>query len=61
MERAMEHLMMAAKLNPQNAIAFRYLGHYYSRVLSEPQRALKCYQRVVTLDPDDVEAGVFLC
>lgn len=50
--------MIAAKLNPQNAAVFRYLGHYYARVSPEPQRALKCYQRAVALNPDDTDAGV---
>ncbi|KAK4424686.1 Tetratricopeptide repeat protein SKI3 [Sesamum alatum] len=60
-EKAVEHLMVAAKLNPQNAVAFRYLGHYYARIVPEPQRALKCYQRAVVLNPDDLEAGEALC
>lgn len=50
--------MVAAKLNPQNAAVFRYLGHYYVRVSPEPQRALKCYQRAISLNPDDSDAGV---
>lgn len=54
----MEHLVIAAKLNPQNGASFRYLGHYYTHVSSDPQRALKCYQRAITLNPDDSEAGV---
>ncbi|KAL3645407.1 hypothetical protein CASFOL_010587 [Castilleja foliolosa] len=60
-EKAVEHLMIAAKLNPQNAVAFRYLGHYYARVSPEPQRALKCYQRALALNPDDSEAGEAIC
>lgn len=59
-EKALEHFMVAAKLNPQNADAFRYLGHYYARVSPEPQRALKCYQRAVALNPDDSDAGVLI-
>ncbi|KAK4486866.1 hypothetical protein RD792_006174 [Penstemon davidsonii] len=58
-EKAVEHFVIAAKLNPQNGDAFRYLGHYYNR--PEPQRALKCYQRAVTLNPDDSEAGDAIC
>ncbi|KAL6529562.1 hypothetical protein OROGR_015185 [Orobanche gracilis] len=60
-EKAVEHLMIAAKLNPQNAAAFRYLGHYYARDSPEPQRALKCYQRALALNPDDSEAGEAIC
>ncbi|KAL8474407.1 hypothetical protein ACS0TY_031035 [Phlomoides rotata] len=60
-DKSMEHLMLAAKLNPQNAAAFRYLGHYYARFSPEPQRALKCYQRAVALNPDDSDAGEAIC
>ncbi|KAL3647168.1 hypothetical protein CASFOL_008136 [Castilleja foliolosa] len=60
-EKSVEHLMIAAKLNPQNAAAFKYLGHYYGRVSPEPQRALKCYQRAIALNPDDSEAGEAIC
>ncbi|GFP89520.1 tetratricopeptide repeat protein 37 [Phtheirospermum japonicum] len=60
-EKSVEHLMIAAKLNPQNAAAFRYLGHYYAHVLPDPQRALKCYQRALALNPDDSEAGEAIC
>ncbi|KAL7128860.1 hypothetical protein ABFS83_13G022300 [Erythranthe nasuta] len=60
-EKAVEHLMVAAKLNPQNGAAFRYLGHYYALVSPEPQRALKCYQRAVSLNPEDSDAGEAIC
>lgn len=56
--KAVEHFMISVKLNPQNAAAFRYLGNYYASVSPEPQRALKCYQRAVALNPDDSDAGV---
>lgn len=57
-EKAAEHFVKAAKLNPRNAVAFRYLGHYYARVSVDNQRALKCYQRAVSLNPDDSDSGV---
>lgn len=60
-EKAAEHFLIAAKLNPHNGTAFRYLGHYYSRLSIDYQRALKCYQRAVTLSPDDSESGEALC
>ncbi|KAJ6414247.1 hypothetical protein OIU84_006965 [Salix udensis] len=58
-EKAAEHLVVAVKLNPQNATAFKYLGHYYYEM--EKARALKCYQRAVSLNPDDFESGDALC
>lgn len=60
-EKAAEHFLMAAKLNPQNGEAFRYLGHYYSSESVDIQRALKCYQRAVSLNPDDSHSGEALC
>ncbi|KAK4753087.1 hypothetical protein SAY87_021885 [Trapa incisa] len=59
-ERAAEHFLISARLNPQNAAAFRYLGHYYGGT-RDSQRAIKCYQRAVTLNSDDQEAGEALC
>ncbi|XP_021717803.1 tetratricopeptide repeat protein SKI3-like isoform X1 [Chenopodium quinoa] len=60
-EKAAEHFLKAAKLNPQNGEAFRFLGHYYTCVCFDTQRALKCYQRAVTLNPDDSQSGEALC
>ncbi|XP_010932168.1 tetratricopeptide repeat protein SKI3 isoform X1 [Elaeis guineensis] len=59
-EKAAEHFLACAKLKPSEGAAFRFLGHYYSQV-SDAQRASKCYQRAVILNPDDFEAGEGLC
>ncbi|KAI3938059.1 hypothetical protein MKW98_018615 [Papaver atlanticum] len=60
--KAVEHLVISAKLNPNNGSAFRLLGHYYSRFsIKDTSRASKCYQRSLTLNPDDIEAGEALC
>ncbi|XP_052201463.1 tetratricopeptide repeat protein SKI3 isoform X2 [Diospyros lotus] len=60
-EKAAGHFLISAKLNPQNALAFRYLGHYYSRASDDSHRALKCYQRALALYPDDSDSGEALC
>ncbi|KAF9626718.1 hypothetical protein IFM89_038892 [Coptis chinensis] len=60
-EKAVENFVTSAKLNPNNGNAFRYLGHYYSQVSVDVQRASKCYQRAVNLNPNDAEAGEALC
>lgn len=57
-EKAAEHFVISAKLHPQNGAAFRYLGLYYAQVSADTQRALKCYQRAVSLNPDDSHSGV---
>ena len=59
-EKAAEYFIVSAKLNPKNGEAFKYLGHYYGRVSLDTQRALKCYQRAVSLNPDDSDSGVSL-
>lgn len=57
---ASEHFLAAAKLNPNDGVPFRFLGHHYARG-GDNQRAVKCYHRAVTLNPDDSEAGDTLC
>ncbi|KMZ74257.1 Tetratricopeptide repeat (TPR)-like superfamily protein, partial [Zostera marina] len=58
---AVDHFVLSAKLNPSNGAAFRYLGHYYGGVSADKSRAAKCYQRAVSINPDDYEAGEGLC
>lgn len=58
---AAEHFVKSAKLNPENGVTFRYLGDYYAHVSVDSQRAIKCYQRAVTLNPDDSDAGEAMC
>ncbi|VAH17868.1 unnamed protein product [Triticum turgidum subsp. durum] len=59
-EEEAERLLAAAKLNPNDGGHFRSLGHHYARA-GDAQRAARCYQRAVALDPDDAEAGEALC
>ncbi|XP_019423132.1 PREDICTED: tetratricopeptide repeat protein SKI3 [Lupinus angustifolius] len=61
-EKAAQHFIISAKLNPNNGQVFKYLGHYYSSIISsDTQRAIKCYQRAVALNPLDSNAGEALC
>ncbi|KAL2349572.1 hypothetical protein Fmac_003572 [Flemingia macrophylla] len=60
-EKAAEHFILSAKLNPKNGESFKYLGHYYGGVSLDTHRAIKCYQRAVVLNPDDSESGEALC
>ncbi|XP_062200574.1 tetratricopeptide repeat protein SKI3 isoform X2 [Phragmites australis] len=57
---AAENFLAAAKLNPNDGVPFRFLGHHYARG-GDTQRGAKCYQRAVALNPDDAEAGEALC
>ncbi|AEE35867.1 Tetratricopeptide repeat protein SKI3 [Arabidopsis thaliana] len=60
-EKAAEHFVLSAKSDPNNAVAFKYLGHYYSRVTLDLNRAAKCYQRAVLINPNDSDSGEALC
>ncbi|RKO90825.1 hypothetical protein BDK51DRAFT_28769, partial [Blyttiomyces helicus] len=51
------HLLRAAKLDPNLALAFTHLGHYYSLVEQDAARAIKCYRRSLALDPADEDAS----
>ncbi|KAG0225716.1 hypothetical protein B0O80DRAFT_405545 [Mortierella sp. GBAus27b] len=53
-------LIAAARLDPQCAGAFTYLGHYYREVVQDATRAEKCYQHAFSLDPREGDAGRFL-
>ncbi|KAJ3694701.1 hypothetical protein LUZ60_000078 [Juncus effusus] len=60
-EKAAESFLAAAKLNPNDERPFVFLGRFYKQVAGDSQRAGKCYQRAVTLNPDDLQAGEGLC
>lgn len=64
-EKAAEQFVVAAKLKPEieKGGAFRYLGIYYAGLDSQShsQRALKCFQKAVSLNPDDSLSGEALC
>ncbi|KAK3822830.1 MAG: hypothetical protein J3Q66DRAFT_135448 [Benniella sp.] len=53
-------LIAAARLDPQCAGAFTYLGHYYREVAQDAARAEKCYQHAFSLDQHQGDAGRFL-
>jgi superkiller protein 3 len=60
-ERAVAQLVEAARLNPREADVFRYLGHYYQQNARDTRRAARCYQKAITLNSEDEEAGEALC
>ncbi|CAM8985822.1 unnamed protein product [Rhodiola kirilowii] len=62
-QKAADHFLISAKLNPQNSVAFKYLGQFYENQLNDAstERAVKCYQRAVALNPNDSESGEALC
>ncbi|XP_022158433.1 tetratricopeptide repeat protein SKI3 isoform X2 [Momordica charantia] len=58
---AADHFLKSAKLDNRNGAAFKYLGHYYATFSVDIERALKCYQRAVSLDAEDFQSGEALC
>lgn len=60
-EKAVEQFILTVKLDPHNGDAYRFLGNYYNLSARDKQRATKCYQKCVALNPEDSEAGEALC
>lgn len=50
-------LLQSAKLKPDFATNFTYLGHYYAEVERDQDRSIKCYRKAIALDPMEEEAG----
>ncbi|RHZ04228.1 hypothetical protein DYB37_004211 [Aphanomyces astaci] len=53
-------LVGAAKLNPHEAVIFRWLGTYYLDVAADPVRAEKCFLKALSLDPSCQVCGLAL-
>lgn len=51
--------MRAGKLNPKLAHAFLYLGHFF-RHEDNMDKALKCYEKALSLSPSDDDVGASL-
>ena len=66
-QRAVQHLLAAAKADPDHAECFAYLGHHYCRQADQSldataqaqntSRAIKCYERAIGLDPEQAVVG----
>jgi tetratricopeptide (TPR) repeat protein len=50
-------LLQGARLDPNHAPTFTLLGHYYRLVERDAERARRCYQKAISLDPLESEAG----
>lgn len=57
---AQTQFLQSAKLNPDFASNFTYLGHFYRLVEKDLEKAKRCYQKAISLDILDEEAGVYL-
>jgi len=58
-EQSLGYFLKAAKLEPGSWVPFVYLGHHY-KSLNTPQgldKARKCYQKCLQINPHEVEAG----
>ncbi|KAL6064878.1 Tetratricopeptide repeat protein 37 [Balamuthia mandrillaris] len=59
-EYAKYQFMHGAKLNPNFAGNFVYLGKYYQEVEKDELSAKRCYQKALNLNPTEREAGIAL-
>ncbi|ELT99404.1 hypothetical protein CAPTEDRAFT_188519 [Capitella teleta] len=55
-----KHLLAAAKLDQYSYEVFLLLGHYYKKLIKDPQKARRCYQKAHDLNPTDEESGCSL-
>ncbi|KAK9721013.1 Superkiller protein 3 [Basidiobolus ranarum] len=53
-------LIQAAKISPDFAQVFVYLGHYYRLVELDDMRAKKCYQKAFAIDSTEADAALHL-
>lgn len=51
--------MRAGKLDPKLGQAFLYLGHFF-RYQDNMEKALKCYEKALSLSPSDDDIGAAL-
>ena len=59
MKQAQISCMRAGKLDPKLAHAFLFLGHFF-RHQDNMDKALKCYEKALSLSPSDDEIGAAL-
>ncbi|CAO3639771.1 unnamed protein product [Cunninghamella blakesleeana] len=59
-EYAFNNFMLSVKRNPKFSNGFAYLGHYYREISNDHIRAKKCYEKVMQLNPMDVEVAFHL-
>ena len=57
---AQTQFLISAKQDPTFAANFTFLGHYYRLIEKDIDRAKKCYQKALSLDQLDEEAGIAL-
>ena len=56
-KESLKIFIKTCKLDPGCNLAFTYLGHHYASTASTAERAMRCYEKAVLLEPLDSEAG----
>ena len=56
-DKAQHHFLQSAKLNPNYGPNFTYLGLFYQEVEKDVEKAKRCFQKAITLDPLDLIAS----
>eukprot|EP01102_Stenamoeba_stenopodia_P019984 TRINITY_DN7652_c0_g1_i1.p1 TRINITY_DN7652_c0_g1~~TRINITY_DN7652_c0_g1_i1.p1 ORF type:complete len:773 (+),score=181.22 TRINITY_DN7652_c0_g1_i1:540-2858(+) len=54
---ALHHFLQSAKWNPSFAPNFTYLGQFYQEIEKDLEKAKRCYQKAISLDPLDTVAS----
>ncbi|CAG8695505.1 12774_t:CDS:10, partial [Acaulospora morrowiae] len=57
---AYSQFISSLKLDVQFSKSFTYLGHYYRLIEKNPVKAKSCYQKAISIDAQDEEAGTQL-
>ncbi|KAI5077841.1 hypothetical protein GOP47_0007665 [Adiantum capillus-veneris] len=60
-DKALSHLLESARLDSSQYEVFRTLGHYHKDIPGGLKRAIRCYQKAVSINCEDSEAGEALC
>lgn len=59
-DKCLINLLKAAKLNPDHADTFLYLGHFYNSYKNDLSKAKKCYEKAYNLSPMDLNIAKHL-
>lgn len=58
--QSLKSFIVAVQKDPYNSQAFAYLGHFYRVTGKSHERAIKCYEKCVSLSPLEFDAAQYL-
>lgn len=60
-EFAYSSFLKAAQIAPSMSQPFAFLGHYFTEVCGDEAKAKRCYEKALSLEPANKDAGISLC